>query len=290
MVLDHVQHVIACINDGVQPEPVRLLLLGTAGSGKTRATQTMLQELRRALAAADLPAHIDREAFVRVGAPTGTAAFNVRFNATTIHRLIKWVTPPYFASVTNKDQLHALQTHLRDTYLLVIDEVSMVGRQMMGRIDDRFEQGRAGRNAAQYTLGGSSCVAVGDPAQCEAIRDQQLYDMTSHNSTSTEPDRQAVRLSNRGLEIYADFPKVILLTKAHRLTKIDDPKSPEDHAFNERADRFVRVLRRLRDLEWTCEDYDWLCKRKKSQLNLAEQNSRASAIRATLGADGYNFA
>ena len=270
MLLDHVQYVIQCVRDNEQPEPMRLLLLGTAGLGKPRAVQTLLQEIRRTLAAADLPAEIDPEAFVLVGAPTGTAAFNVRFNATTVHRLIKWFTPSHFSSVSNPDQLHALQEHLRNTYLLVLDEVSMIGRQMMGRIDDRLAQARAGKNPAEYTLGGASCVAVGDPAQCEALFDQQLYDVTTHKDTSTHPDQQSVQLSNRGLDIYTDFPKVILLTKAHRLAKIDTPQTDADHAFNERADRFVQVLRRLRDIEWTCEDYYWLCKRKRSQLTLSE--------------------
>ena len=67
---------------------MRMLLLGSAGAGKTRAVQTALQEIQRTLAEADLPAEIDEDAFVRVGAPTGTAAFNLRFNATTVHRLI----------------------------------------------------------------------------------------------------------------------------------------------------------------------------------------------------------
>ena len=80
MVLDHVQHIIECIRKKKQPEPMRLLLLGTAGSGKTRSVQTVLQELQRALAAVKLPTDVDREAFVRVGAPTGTAAFNLRFS------------------------------------------------------------------------------------------------------------------------------------------------------------------------------------------------------------------
>ena len=96
MVLDHVEHVIQCMQKRETPEPLRLLLLGTAGSGKTRAVQTVLQELQRVLAAADLPVDVDRRAFVRVGAPTGTAAFNLRFQATTIHRLIQWFTPPIF--------------------------------------------------------------------------------------------------------------------------------------------------------------------------------------------------
>ena len=101
--------------------------------------------------------------------------------------------------------------------------------------------------------------------------------MTSHSQTSSDPERPSVYLSNRGLDIYANFPQVILLTKAHRLTKIENPVSDEDHAFNERADRFVQVLRRLRDLDWTTEDYYWLRKRKRSQLSYAERALFADA-------------
>ena len=71
MLLDHVQHLVECIAEKRQPEPLRLLLLGTAGSGKTRAVQTALQEIQRALAAADLPVDIDPREFVRVAACTG---------------------------------------------------------------------------------------------------------------------------------------------------------------------------------------------------------------------------
>ena len=112
MVLDHVQHVIDCVRKKVQPEPMRLLLMGSAGAGKTRAVQTTLQEIQRALAAADLPAEIDPVKFVRVGAPTGSAAFNLRFNATTVHRLIHWFRPPYFTELTSQDRLNELQKHL----------------------------------------------------------------------------------------------------------------------------------------------------------------------------------
>ena len=58
--------------------------------------QTALQEMQRVLATAGLPFDIDPREFVRVAAPTGTAAFNIRFNATTLHRLMHWFTPPYF--------------------------------------------------------------------------------------------------------------------------------------------------------------------------------------------------
>ena len=145
------------------------------------------------------------------GAPTGTAAFNMRFNATTIHRLIHWFRPPYFKELAaTDDRLHALQKHLASTWLLILDEISMVGRQMMGRIDSRTTQARAGNNPLEFTLGGISCVGVGDPAQCEAMRDQQIYDVKPHKKSVEDLDQQHVLLSNRGLHVYSEFTKVVV--------------------------------------------------------------------------------
>ena len=107
--------------------------------------------------------------------------------------------------------------------------------------------------------------------------DQQIYDVHPHKRTTTDGDSRAVLLSNRGLSVYSEFTQVIVLTKTHRLTKIDDPKTEEEHAFNDRADRFVHMLRRLRDLEWTIEDYYWLCKRKRSNLTLRQREEFAEA-------------
>ena len=108
MVLDHVQHVLECVRKKTQPEPLRLLLLGTAESGKTRAVQTALQEIQRTLAAAGLPFWVDPRHFVRVAAPTGSAAFNLRFHATTVHRLIRWFTPPFFNEIRDDIALHRI--------------------------------------------------------------------------------------------------------------------------------------------------------------------------------------
>ena len=108
IVLEHVQHVIESVRGGTQPNPLRLLSLGTAGSGKTRSIQTVLQEIQRSLRDAQLPVSISERDFVRVGAPTGSAAFNLRFEATTIHRLIHWCTPPFFRELTNAEALAKL--------------------------------------------------------------------------------------------------------------------------------------------------------------------------------------
>ena len=48
----------------------------------------------------------------------------------------------------------------------------MIGRQGMGRIDSRCKQAKS----SHEMLGGMSMACIGDPAQCEAIFDQQIYD------------------------------------------------------------------------------------------------------------------
>ena len=128
--------------------------------------------------------------FVRVAAPTGTAAFNIRYSATTIHRLIHWFNPRFFEKITDDKKLFALQEHFRHTRLILIDEVSMVGRRMMGRIATRLEEAAPIKSpyVHSHDMGGLSAVCVGDPAPCEAIFDDQMYDHTPHKSTVDHAD------------------------------------------------------------------------------------------------------
>ena len=82
IVLKHVDELLhSSSRDRVKP--LRLILLGTAGTGKTTTVQTTLQGIRHVLDSRPVSAK-----FVRTAAPTGCAAFNLRFNATTVHRLI----------------------------------------------------------------------------------------------------------------------------------------------------------------------------------------------------------
>ena len=91
----------------------------------------------------------------------------MRFSATTIHRLIHWFTPGFFRKLNSgSPELVRFQSFLRETKIILIDEISMVGRQFMGKIDARLKQGKAGEPGADESLGGLSCVCVEDPAQC----------------------------------------------------------------------------------------------------------------------------
>ena len=99
MVLNHVRHVLECLAQGKELPQLKLMLLGTAGTGKTRAIQTLLQELHRVLKEQEMPMN-----FVAVAAPTGCAAFNIRFNACTIQ-----VAKPAYVACTQTGG-HAWET------------------------------------------------------------------------------------------------------------------------------------------------------------------------------------
>ncbi len=95
----------------------------------------------------------------------------------------------------------------------------MIGRKMMGRIDSRMEQAVWEDNPCGYSCGGFSLICVGDPAQCQALFDQQLYDTSLHPDTAQAPLPQKVQLSNTGLDICSTFDHVIILQTVHRLNK-----------------------------------------------------------------------
>ena len=119
----------------------------------------------------------------------------------------------------------------------------MIGRTMMGRVDSRLRQAKA----TDDTLGGIGCVCVGDPAQCEAMFDKQLYDETPARDDVDGNEKKNTRLSNMGLAVYDEFDEAIVLTTVHRMGQIEDPQTPEDHAYNARAHTFWDIMLRLRD-------------------------------------------
>ena len=58
--------------------------------------QTLIQELKRVLATYKF-----KGTFVRIAAPTGCAAFNVRFAASTLHRLFEMRNPRKWSELSD---------------------------------------------------------------------------------------------------------------------------------------------------------------------------------------------
>ena len=96
----------------------------------------------------------------------------------------------------------------------------------------------------------------------------------AHKDTMFKPEAQKVILSNRGLELYSQFDKVIILTSVHRVNVISHPKNTDEEEYNDRAKKFLEVLHRVRDLQLTHSDYNWLCKRKTAAMNSLSEKAK----------------
>ena len=125
-------------------KPLRMLVCGTAGSGKTYLIRALKQVLGSRCV---------------VCAPTGVAADNI--GGRTYHSLI-----PIPRNDVNRDEvaldkglrLNQMQTDLHGIDYLIIDEMSMVGRRSLSHIDQLLRQAK-GR--AHDRFGGMSLILVG---------------------------------------------------------------------------------------------------------------------------------
>ena len=109
-------------NQATGKEPLRMIISGTAGTGKSY----LIQCLKRLLG--------DR---LRVTAPTGVAAFNV--NGYTLHSLLSLPVKGDFKELEGS-RLNSTQESMADIDYFIIDEMSMVGRKLFGQVDRRLRQ------------------------------------------------------------------------------------------------------------------------------------------------------
>ena len=156
IVLDHV--------NSMDPPPLRLIISGTAGTGKSY----LIHCLRLLLG--------DK---VQVAAPTGVAAFNIEGH--TLHTLLDLPTRGDFKDLEG-ERLHRKQEMLSSVSYLFIDEMSMVGRKIFGQIDIRLRQ--IFPHKADQLFGGCSCLLFGDFGQLPPVMDLPLYTTVSRSSLS----------------------------------------------------------------------------------------------------------
>ena len=107
---------------GHQVGPLRTIVMGTAGTGKTYLINAIRGRLREM-------AGVGSKSPVLVIAPTGVAAFNIM--GITIHSAL---SIPIIANKNleiSGERLKQLQNRLQDVIYIVIDEKSMVGRECL---------------------------------------------------------------------------------------------------------------------------------------------------------------
>ena len=164
---------------------LRMITSGTAGTGKSYLIHCLRLLLQHR---------------VHMAAPTGVAAFNI--GGKTLHGLLKLATKGDFKDLEG-ERLHNMQQFLANMSYLIIDEISMVGRKMLGQVDRHLRQ--VFPHKADHVFGGCSVLLFGDFGQLPPVMNLPLY--------TTDP-RSAI--FDLGSSVYQLFDKAIVLNQVIR--------------------------------------------------------------------------
>ena len=207
------------------PTPLRLIVSGTAGTGKSY----LIHCLRLLLSHR-----------VRVAAPSGVAAFNIE--GRTLHSLLSLPVKGEFKELQG-ERLHEMQQSLADMEYLIIDEMSMVVRTLLGQIDKRLRQ--VFPHQADSLFGGCSWFLFGDFGQLPPVMDLPLYTTMSHS-----------HLSDQGSAAYQQFDQAIILNQVMR----QSGQNPDQTLFRD-------ILLRLRNAQLITDDWKLLMTHTPAQVN-----------------------
>jgi hypothetical protein len=219
---------------GTHP-PLRLVVLGTAGTGKTFTTKCAVAAARLAFGDFDAVAMV---------AHTGVAAANMGSGATTIDRLFNLGGDKSEEDLSDQ-ALDSLVESLKNVKLLVIDEVSTVGAAQFEMIHRRLEQVNdymcqlklPGRAPSTADFGNFGLLLVGDFGQLPPVCASSLI-----SSTPQEHYAGAARShASQGQRRFQSMHNVIRLRRIYRQSK---------------ADEFKDSTIRLRDYVCKPSDYD----------------------------------
>ena len=157
-------------------EPIRVMVLGTAGTGKSYVIERIKNLLN--------------DACVSV-APTGVAALNI--SSTTIHSFFR------FGKVSTMQPLRgpalqALQQQCAPVKYMIFDEISMIGSDLMNAIDSRMRQAFPAH--ADVVFGGCSVIFFGDFGQLPPVGDRKLFHQGCPKPTTVQ-GQAAYRHINR---------------------------------------------------------------------------------------------
>ena len=159
--------------------PLRLILTGGAGSGKSTTVRALVRARRERTSRrlAGVRGVKQRQQQLKstcvLSAPTGTASFQMKYGATTAHRA--WSVPVGFCAPLKRDgkAFERLQGMLRDADLAIFDEFSMLGKAFVGKLLFRVEDAQPEHTTE--SLFGLDAILAGHLAQAAPIGDDPVY-------------------------------------------------------------------------------------------------------------------
>ena len=169
----------------VQDTAFKTFIMGAAGTGKSWIMKLLCTYLWRLngqpASNADMP--------IKILAPTGAAAFNVRGD--TIHSALSL---PVQETLHGMPELTPLKlgTKMRlfhswkPVTTVFIDEISMVGSTMLHYINSRLKHIKDVAQNSSVEFGGLNVIAFGDFHQAAPIKDNYIWEPPQKGKTSTD--------------------------------------------------------------------------------------------------------
>ena len=224
-------------DDLTAPPFLRLLLLGTAGTGKTHTAKVAIRKVRSIFGRYDS---------VLTLAFSGVAAANLGGGAQTIDSVFHTNAETAFQDLVG-DHLDRLVAQLRHVELLLIDEISTVGAAQLEIINRRLQQVSRVVHREQFganppdnlgRFGSCGVVLMGDFAQLPPVLASSLL----FGAAIVERPALGMRaLALAGRQAFAGFSQAIRFRRIHR---------------QKGADAYKESTMRLRDAAITIDDYD----------------------------------
>ena len=165
---------VLALKQGKPIEPYHVFMSGPGGVGKSHVIRLIHSDTLKLLR---LSGAIEPDdVIVLLTAPTGVAAFLI--NGMTLHSALLLGRGKYggFQPLSH-DRLNSLRSKLSNLVLLIIDEVSMVGSNMLLEIHKRLQQLKAA--LPDVAFGGVSILAVGDLYQLPPVGQAPIFSTVS---------------------------------------------------------------------------------------------------------------
>ena len=245
-------------------------------AGNVSATAAQLQEQMQ-----DALRHV-----CLLAAPTGCASFQLKFGASTLHRIFG-IPVGYCGPWKNRTdaRYRKMRTRMEQSLLFVLDELSMIGRTMLGKIEFKVRDTlglKVGASGEDILLAGKDVVLSGDPKQAAPLGDEPMwregeYTKKGQNKpkgsegvpAGGKSTKELVRL---GMMARNTFQDVVILRQVHRVRDpgADVPAERLD-MYRKDAVEFLRVQQAMSECTWTHEDRAWLARRNRTALQMTPE-------------------
>jgi hypothetical protein len=191
-------------------EPIRLTVVGAGGTGKSVIINTLLTVIREMF-------QVNNSALV--GAPTGTAAFNVC--GETLHRMLSILVRSSYdadSEMGNQSRMR-LVDKLQKTVAMFVDERSMVSLSTMGMAERHAREAAHGGIHAEEDWGGIPIVIIfGDDCQLPPCMAKGVFDILELGSRESSSLNQA---EAAGVEHFLKFAEDVMYLRKNKRANDD---------------------------------------------------------------------